>query len=153
MRQDHGKAGSIEIRLWGTGDIHLLLPAREEDSHSVGFPVVIEETVASRLAGALGYAAWLLGHIDSTERITHVALAAAVRGEVAFGWRTRSEHAASPNSGTVEGFGQEHERGTPVLLSPPHRVRAALTMDANRIVEDLVVLLRRRWKDPSPSAW
>lgn len=151
--QEHSYGERSEIRLWSTGDIRLLLPAREEDRSTIGFPVVIEETVASRLGGAIGYAAWLLGHIDPTERITHVALAAAVVGEGAFGWRTRSEHAASPNSGTVEGFGQERERGAAILLSPPHRVRAALTMDANRIVEDLVALLRRRWKDPDQGVW
>lgn len=40
----------------------------------------------------------------------------------------------------------EQERERPVMLSPPHRVRAVLTMDTPRLVEDLVALLRRRWK-------
>lgn len=138
-----------EVRLWGTGDIRFILPACEEEERGgMGLPVVIEEVVASRLAAAVGYAAWLLNHIDPTERISHVALAAALVGEGAMGWRTRSEHAANPSSGSFGGFGREQEREQAVMLSPPHRVRAALAMDAPRIVEDLVVLLRRRWKEP-----
>lgn len=42
-------------------------------------------------------------------------------------------------------FGQEEERDTAVRLTPPHMVRHALTMNHARIVEDLIVLLRRRW--------
>ncbi len=147
--QERSYNARAEIRLWGTGDVRFILPAREEEERGgMGLPVVIEEAVASRLAAALGYTAWLLNHIDPTERITHVALAAALIGEGAMGWRTRSEHAASPTSGSFDAFGREREREAPVMLAPPHRVRAALSMDARRIVEDLVVLLRRRWKEP-----
>ena len=142
-----------EIRLWGTGDLRLILPVCDDGRSGMGLPVVIEETVAERLAGAIGYAAWLLGHIDRTERLTHVSLAAALVGEGALGWRTRREHAASPGSGSFEAFGREREREEPVMLSPPHRVRAALSMDANRIVEDFVVLLRRRWKEVGGRNW
>ncbi|BCT93703.1 hypothetical protein LYSHEL_27300 [Lysobacter helvus] len=144
--QQRSHESLAEVRVWGTGDIRLILPARGEGSSS-GFSFVIEEEVASKLANAIGYAAWLLGHIDPTDRITHVTLAAALVGEGAMGWRTRDEHAASPNSGSFGAFGREREREAPVMLSPQHRVRAALSMDAVRIVEDLVVLLRRRWKD------
>jgi len=62
------------------------------------------------------------------------------------GWRTRAEHAASPNSGSFSVMGDD-EREQPVTLSPPHRARAVLVMERERLVEDLVVLLRRRWKD------
>lgn len=141
-----------EIRLWGTGDIRLLLPLRDEERNLTGLSVVIEETVASRLSDAVGYAAWLLGHIDPTERVTHVVLAAALVGEGTLGWRTRREHNASPDSGSFSVFGREHEREEPVMLSPPQRVRAALSMDANRIIEDFVVLLRRRWKESGAQA-
>jgi hypothetical protein len=151
--QERSYDSRAEIRLWGTGDVRFILPAREEDRGGMGLPVVIEETVAARLAGAISYAAWLFGHIDPTERITHVALAAVLVGEGAMGWRTRSEHAASPTSGSFDAFGREREREEPVMLSPPHRVRAALSMDANRMVEDFVVLLRRRWKERGDHGW
>lgn len=134
------------IRLWGTGDLRLVLPLRDDD-HS-GMPMVIEETVAEQLASAIAFAAWMLAHIDHTEKISHVALAARVAGRSAMSWRTRAEHAASPRSGSFDAIGREEEREVPVQLSPPHRVRAALTMNAVQLVEDFLVLLRRRWTDP-----
>lgn len=151
--QDGAYGDRSEVRFWSTGDVRFTLPLREDARGGTGLPVVIEETVASRLAAAIRYAAWLLGRVDPTERITHVALAAALPGEAALGWRTQSEHAANPNSGSFAGFGREQERGAPVTLSPPHRVRAALTMDADRMVEDLVVLLRQRWKEQGGQTW
>ena len=146
QERSHGERA--EVRLWSTGDVRVILPAQEE-GHSMGFSVAIEETVASRLSAAISYAAWLLAQVDRTERISHVALAAALVGEGSMGWRTLSEHAVSPNSGSFGAFGSERQREEPVMLSPPYRARTALAMDANRLVEDLVVLLRRRWKDPS----
>lgn len=135
-----------EIRLWASGDMRIILPARDED-RGMGFPVVIQEVVSAKLASAISYASWLLGHVDSTERITHVALAAALVGEGAVGWRTREEHAASPNAGSFGGFGGDRGREKAVTLTPAHRVRGALALDATRIVEDLVALLKRRWKE------
>lgn len=70
---------------------------------------------------------------------------AAVTGQVATGWRTRAEHAASPHSIT-SGFGRQAERERPVMLQPPHIARAALGMDTQQLTQDLVALLRRRWK-------
>ena len=146
--QERSYEARSEVRLWGTGDMRLILPVRDDEGRDgMGLPVVIEETVAARLAGAFSYASWLLTHIDRTERISHVAIAAALVGEGAMGWRTRSEHAASPRSGSFGGFGNQLDREQPVMLTPAHRVRAALAMDATRMVEDFVVLLRRRWKD------
>lgn len=140
-----------EIRLWGTGDVRLILPVREVERS--GLSVLIEETVAEQLAAALAFSAWLLSRVDPTEKVSHVALAARLAGQGVMGWRTRAEHAASPNSGSFDGMGREREREEPVLLSPPHMVRPALTMNTARIAEDLLVLIRRRWKDPSTSRW
>lgn len=146
--QEGSHGARSEIRLWSTGDLRFILPIREhDDPRGMGLSVVIEEIVASRLAGALGFASWLLTRIDRTERVSHVAIAAALMGEGAMGWRTRSEHASSSRSGWSGGFGYQQDREQPVMLSPAHKVRAALTMDATHLVEDLVALLRRRWKD------
>lgn len=145
--EQEGKYGDgAKIVLWPTADILIQLPA-ERASRGMGFSVIIEEDIAASLAGALDYASWLLTHIDPTERISHVALASRVIGGSAFGWRTQAEHTASPNSGSVMRFGQEEERDAPVRLSPPHMVRPALTMNRARIVEDLLVLLRRQWNE------
>src|SRR3546814_20297200 len=92
--QERSYDARAEVRLWGTGDVRFILPAREEEERGgMVLPVVVEEVVASRLAAAVGYAAWLLNHLDPTERLPHVALAAALIGEGAMGWRTQSEHA------------------------------------------------------------
>jgi len=77
-----------------------------------------------------------------------VAVVARIIGS-AWGWRTRAEQAASPTSGSANWFSDEGERNAPVMLTPPHRSRTSFKMNANRIVEDLVVLLRRRWKGRS----
>lgn len=136
-----------EVRLWAGGDVRLLLPVGDRNQRGIGLPFLIEEEMAEALASALRYAGWVLSQIDPTERVTHVALAARIAGQGTFGWRTRAEHAASPNSGSM-GWGDEQEREEPVQLSPAHMKRQALTMSASNIVSDLVALLRRRWKDP-----
>ncbi len=143
--EQEGRYGQgARIVLGPTGDLLIQLPA-DRPSRGMGFPVVIEEDVAAQLEASLGYAAWLLNHVDPTERLTHVALAARLVGGGMYGWRTEREHALSPNSGSIAMFGQETERDAPVVLAPAHMVRPALTMNAARIVEDLIVLLRRQW--------
>lgn len=145
VSQDGRYGEDREVRLWDTGDIRIQLPAARP-SEGIGFPSVIQEEIAARLETSIGLMAWLLGHVDPTERLTHVVLAARVAGSAAYGWRTRAEQAASPNSGSISMFGQEEERGVPVMLTPPHMVRQALTMNTPRLVEDLTVLLRRQWQ-------
>jgi uncharacterized ferritin-like protein (DUF455 family) len=109
----------------------------------MGLSVVVEEDIAGKLEAAISYAAWLLAHIDPTERLSHVVPAVRLLGEHAGAWRTRAEHEASPNS--MQAPYRQGEHQAPVLLSPAHLVRQSLSMDAQRIEEDLVVLLRRRW--------
>ncbi|MGW8275920.1 DUF4062 domain-containing protein [Xanthomonas axonopodis] len=142
LAQEGPRREGASIRLWPNGDVLLSLPVPPPE-RDVGLSVVLEESVAEKLEAAIAYAAWLLGQIDPTERLTHVVPAVRLTGERAGAWRTRAEHDASPNSMQVPWRQGEHQE--PMLLSPPHQVRQALSMDAQRIVEDLVVLLRRRW--------
>ncbi|MGV7180516.1 DUF4062 domain-containing protein, partial [Xanthomonas axonopodis] len=142
LAQEGPRREGASIRLWPNGDVLLSLPVPPPE-RDVGLSVVLEESVAEKLEAAIAYAAWLLGQIDPTERLTHVVPAVRLIGERAGAWRTRAEHDASPNSMQVPWRQGEHQE--PMLLSPPHQVRQALSMDAQRIVEDLVVLLRRRW--------
>ncbi len=110
----------------------------------VGMSVVIEEEVRDGIKRCLKYAVWLLDLIDRTNRLTHCAVAAAIVGGSFLAWRTREEHAQSPNQVTMSGLGGD--RPQPVNLSPPHRTRSALRLDPGGLAEDLTVLLRRRWR-------
>jgi hypothetical protein len=106
----------------------------------------LKEAVQRQLAAALGYTGWLLERIDPTQRLTHVAIAARIVGSGFFAWRTQREHDASPNQiSSGIGIGGNEGRAA-VHLTPPHRPRSALRLDAGRLVQDLVVLLRRQWR-------
>ncbi|MCC4612449.1 DUF4062 domain-containing protein [Xanthomonas campestris pv. esculenti] len=140
--QEAQRSDGASIRLWPNGDVLISLPVPPPE-RGMGLSVVVEEDIAGKLEAAISYAAWLLAHIDPTERLSHVVPAVRLLGEHAGAWRTRAEHEASPNSMQVPYRQGEHQ--APVLLSPAHQVRQALSMDAQRIGEDLVVLLRRRW--------
>lgn len=140
----HGKGAMVA--LWESGDVLVQLPATgNRQRGELSLPVVIEEDIAEALQASIAYAAWLLDRIDPTEKLTHVALAARLAGGGYSGWRTRAEHAASPKSGSFSMFGRDELRDAPVMLTPSHRARQALAMDAATLVEDLVVLLRRQW--------
>ncbi|WP_102581047.1 DUF4062 domain-containing protein [Xanthomonas arboricola] len=142
LAQEGPRSDGASLRLWPNGDVLLSLPVAPPE-RGMGLSVVLEESVAEKLEAAIAYAAWLLGQIDPTERLSHVVPAVRLLGEHAGAWRTRAEHEASPNSMQVPYRQGEHQ--APVLLSPAHQVRQALSMDAQRMVEDLLVLLRRRW--------
>jgi hypothetical protein len=136
---------AAEIRLWESGDMFVQIPLAHPDQ-GMGMSVVIQESVEQGLAATLSTAAWLLNQVDPTERISHVVPAVRLMGGGAVAWRTRREHAASPNSISMTTFGKEQQRDEPVLLTPPHLPRAALTINAVRLIEDFVVLIRRRWQ-------
>jgi hypothetical protein len=112
----------------------------EPVSHT-SFPAIIEETLLARITAGLGYASWLLDHVDPTQRLTHVAFAAQLEAGDFMAWRTQREQDASPNGGTVSMFGNNVRK--PVALQKP---RAALRLDRQRLAEDLLVPLRRQWK-------
>jgi hypothetical protein len=102
--------------------------------------VILEEVVQQRLATALGFAADLLERIDSTQRLTHVAIAARLLGAEYRAWRTRSQHAASPNSIQMAPFGGGERQPVSQLVR-----RSALRLDRTGLVEDLLVPLRRQF--------
>ena len=132
-------ADGRSIRLDSQGSIVIRLPM---DKARSGISAIIEEDVDEQLTAALSFASWLLDSIDPINRLSHVVLATQISGSSSFGWRTRREHGASPNSGSMRMLGQDEM--PPVHLAPPHRVRAALRSELPLLVEDLLVLLRRR---------
>lgn len=128
------------VALDETGNLLIVQPALERSDFRSGITSIIEEVINERITRAIRFCARVLDHIDAAQRISHVAIAAAVRGAGHSPWRTRAEHDRSPNEATM-GFGT---RETVVAtLSPPVRRRAALLHDTQRLAEDFTVRLRR----------
>jgi len=136
-----------EVHICSNCDMRLLLPIKTPDSRASHFPFLIEEDLTAQLTAALRYLNWALTHIDPTERLTHVALAARISGQGVFGWQTRAQAAVVQNGISI-GMGDPRERSQPVQLTPAHMRRQALAMSVASTVSDLVALLRRRWRDP-----
>jgi hypothetical protein len=105
-----------------------------------GLPVLIEEDIQRALGAAIALAESVLNNIDATRRLTHLAISVTISGGEHLAWRTQAEHSESPNSVSM-GMGEKDR--IPVQVFKP---RAALRLDVARLVEDLLVPLRRRWK-------
>jgi hypothetical protein len=125
-----------KIQLNEQGSVLITLPLR---SAGRGMPELIEERVQEQLANALDYATWTLDHVDPTQRLTHIVIAASLTDANHMGWRTQRESDASPNQISISAVTQE-KRST-VRVS---RTRAALRLDSAHVVEDLIVPLRRQ---------
>jgi hypothetical protein len=117
-----------------------MIPARQSESADLSsLPVIIHEEIEDRIASAIGYIDRVLDHVDPTERLTRLAILAAVQGGGHVGWRTRAEHAASPNSVQMNPWASSGAAG----LSPPDRARGALRTNGRGIAQDLATRLRR----------
>jgi hypothetical protein len=140
LQQERG-AG---VRLSESGHLVLRLPLEEaKDRQRAGLEFsIIEETVMRRLTLGLGFANMLLDRVDPTQRLTHVAIAAAIDASDYMGWRTQAEQDASPNSGTMRTGNDESL--APVNLQVP---RPKLRLTAHELAEDLMVKLRRQRTD------
>jgi hypothetical protein len=147
FEQDTRRGEGSRLSLHTNGDLVLDIAMHRDGSAHAGFPMLIEEDVQHLLAECVATAVWCLDHIDPTQRLSHLALAAQVQGGAAMGWRTRQQHLASPNS--FQGghlFGHDETRDAPVTLPQPHFPRQALAVHSQQFVEDLVALFSRRWK-------
>ena len=118
------------------GSVVITLPLR---SAGRAMHELIEEVVQEQLADALDYATWVLDHVDPTQRLTHIVIAANLTGADYMGWRTQRESDANPNQISISAA-PRRELST-VRVS---RTRAALRLDSTHIVEDLIVPLRRQ---------
>ena len=78
---------------------------------------------------------------DYGVEVTTIAADIATSG--VFGWRTSSQQAASPNSMQIA---MDRSASGPVMLNPPDRTRMALRSERTRMAEDLLALLRRRYR-------
>ncbi len=138
LNQDRG----AQIRLDESGSLLLSLPlddSKERPRAGFGLFAIIEETVIHRLSTGLAFANLVLDHIDSTQRLAHVVVAATIDASDYLGWRTQAEQDASPDSGTMR-------MGTDEQLPPVHMQvpRSKLRLATHELAEDLMVGLRRQ---------
>lgn len=138
LAQDQGP----RIQLDEHGSLAIRLPLERTDvQRRLGFGglAIIEEIVVRQLMAAIAYADWVFERIDSTQRLTHVAIAACIDASDFLGWRTQAEDDASPGSGQMRMGGDEN-------LAPIHVDcrRAALRYETKSLADDLMVPLRRQ---------
>lgn len=125
-------------------DGSLLLESALPHSES-GLSAVIEEDVHAAILRTLTFSGGLLDALDSTEKLSRLAVALALRNSGGGEWRTRTEHQQNPNSMRMS---LGHDDTIPrVTLSPPDRARAAFRQTYTEMAEDLMVLLRRHFQD------
>jgi Domain of unknown function (DUF4062) len=120
LAQDNGNKIAVNENGALLLQLHLCDQGQSRDS---GFSALIEETILGRIQTGLAYAAWLLDHVDPTQRLTHLAVATRIDAAEHMAWRTQKEQDASPNSGTM-GWGRENR---PRLLSKNPVPRSAWT--------------------------
>lgn len=82
----------------------------------------------------------MIERIDPIQRLTRLAIAARIAGAEYRAWRTRAQHAASPNTVQI-GHAGGRDRA-PVVVTVP---RAPLRLDRTHLVEDILVPLRRQF--------
>jgi Domain of unknown function (DUF4062) len=136
--------GGSRIQLDEQGALLFRQPVDQAKSRErSGFMLaIIEETVLDQLNRVIGYASWVLDQIDATQRLTHVGIAATIEGSNYLGWRTQAEQDASPNSGHVRM--NTGDSRLPVCVNWP---RAAMRFGRQELAEDLMVRLRRQYRD------
>jgi hypothetical protein len=131
---------SASVLLDQVGSIRIVQPLGSSERDRMSLPAIIEEDVTQALAESLRFVGWLLDRIDPVRRLTDVVVVASTTGASYMAWRTRAEHDRSPNAGSMGGGSADID----VTLSPPRRHRQALVHDADRLAQDLAVLLRRQ---------
>ena len=132
----------VSIEISSAGDLVVHQAAIEASRDSLELPALIEEDVRQSLVVGLNFATTILGSIDSVHRLSHVAIIAALTGVSYQAWRTRAEHAASPNAITM-GWSQDPAI---VHLNPGVRKRAEIGQRTEELADDLTVLLRHELK-------
>jgi hypothetical protein len=130
------------LRLEETGAMLLSIPVEEDEGMFGG---LIQEHVARAIHSALVFADIVLERIDPTQKLTRVVIATNLEAREMSTWRTLDENRRNSNSGSM-GWRNGDERISPVHLQPADRPRAAVKADRQRIAEDLLTLLRRKYQ-------
>ena len=144
-RLDHGalvieQENGAALRIDEAGAMLLSVPIEEATGH---LKPLIEENVGQAIEKGLTFADRLLEKFDRTQRLTRIVIAVDIGTSGVFGWRTASQQAASPDSMQVA---MDRSASGPVMLNPPDRTRMAVRAERARMREDLLTLLRRKYR-------
>lgn len=135
------ETASILLTEHGTVVVSVPAVSRGRES-SFSLPAIIEEDMRGTLEAALRFIHWLLDEVDRLRRVSHVVVLGAIEGGSMVGWRTRAEHATSPNSLTMS----MHQRDLVVVpVEPTVRPRAHLNANLDQLVNDLLARFRRKF--------
>lgn len=135
------RGASIRLTEKGSMVFRLSLEDPEADARrGFGGMIIVEEVVRQTLTAALGYAAAAIERIDPTQRITHLAVAISVASGDFGTWRTRAQNAANQTSMQMSMTGSGERKPVTIGIR-----RAALRLDRSRLVDDLLVPLRRQF--------
>ena len=135
------RGASIRLTEKGSMVFRLSLEDQEVDARrGFGGMIIVEEVVRQTLTAALGYAAAAIERIDPTQRITHLLVAISVASGDFRTWRTRAQNAASQTSMQMSMTGSGERKPVTIGIR-----RAALPLDRSRLVDDLLVPLRRQF--------
>ncbi len=134
---------SSSIQINSAGDIVIRRPALRVDTDYRSLPALIEEEIEERLARALHFDSATLERIDPVRRLSYIGIIAVLVNGSYHAWRTRAEHASSPNSMNIGGTRRSQ---VVVQLTPSVRHRAEIGQHADDLAHDLMVLLRREFR-------
>jgi len=124
------------------GALTIVQPARRQaDGGRLGLSAIIEEDVVDSITGALRFAGVVLNRIDRKKQLTTLAVTVALTGAGYTPWRTRGEHAASPNSAP---FGRG--LGDVVIDLGRMITRSVFAQQIPAAATDLMTLVRRQMK-------
>lgn len=131
------KQADAEVFLDEHGAVIIMKRPRRDHQYSTSMPAFIEEEVQADLERYFAFADWLLGQVDGQNRLSTAAIAIALT-RAGMGWRTRSEHQASPNSMSMP------MTPDPTVVTLPQPVpRASIRVRRRELTDDLIALLRR----------
>jgi len=135
ITQEHGR-----VLIDTLGTLVVVTPAQRPRDERDWMPTIIDEDVRDAIALAVRYGLSTLDKLDPYERVTDLAIAAAIRELGSLGWRTRAERDRSPNSAPMNIHSAE---SVTARLDPLTRKRPAARQQAESIARDLTAVLRR----------
>lgn len=111
------------------------------------FSAIVEEEVLAGIERALRFADSLLTAHDPNERLSQVVFAVAIRNAGSASWLTAARATKQERSGRGSMRMLEQSEEPVSVLRPPNRTRGQLRAEVGKAAEDLMVTLRKRFRN------